>query len=98
MAGTVRGGKKAAETNKKFHGDDFYKKIGAIGGRNGHTGGFAYSKAHGLTTHIEAGRKGGKISRKPKQNILDKGFGVLLPPFQKNLLRRQGSKANEDRR
>ena len=41
MAGTREGGKKAAETNKKLHGANFYAEIGRKGGRNGHTGGFA---------------------------------------------------------
>lgn len=41
MAGTKAGGKKAAKTNKERHGKDFFKRIGAKGGRNGHTGGFA---------------------------------------------------------
>lgn len=41
MAGTTEGGRKAAATNYKLHGADFYAKIGAKGGRNGHTGGFA---------------------------------------------------------
>lgn len=41
MAGTKAGGAKAAKTNKERHGDDFYAQIGAKGGRNGHTGGFA---------------------------------------------------------
>lgn len=40
MAGTLDGGKQAAKTNKKRHGADFYKRIGAIGGKNGTTGGF----------------------------------------------------------
>ena len=33
---------KAAAANKRKHGPDFYAKIGAKGGANGHTGGFAY--------------------------------------------------------
>lgn len=40
MAGTKEGGASAATTNKAKYGPDFYKKIGAIGGKNGHTGGF----------------------------------------------------------
>lgn len=40
MAGTKIGGSRASKTNKERHGADFYKKIGAIGGKNGTTGGF----------------------------------------------------------
>lgn len=60
MAGTLEGGRKAAATNTKLYGKDFYKKIGAIGGRNGHTGGFA---ANPELAKI-AGAKGGKISKR----------------------------------
>ena len=60
MTGTKAGGKKAAKTNIAVHGKDFYKVIGAKGGRNGHTGGFASS--HELA--VRAGRIGGlKSSR-----------------------------------
>lgn len=45
MAGTVAGGRKARDTNRKEHGDDFYKRIGKIGGQKGrgpgYQGGFA---------------------------------------------------------
>lgn len=41
---------------------DFYKRIGAIGGRNGTTGGFA---ANPELARI-AGAKGGRISRRGK--------------------------------
>jgi general stress protein YciG len=64
MAGTQEGGKRAAETNIKKYGEDFYKKIGSKGGANGRTGGFYYSKVNGLDLHIEAGRKGGTISKR----------------------------------
>lgn len=60
MAGTKEGGKKAAITNKMKYGDDFYAKMGAKGGRNGHTGGFA---ANPQLAKI-AGQKGGKISKR----------------------------------
>lgn len=60
MAGTVIGGKKAAKTNKKKHGDNFYAEIGRKGGKNGHTGGFAANPQLAK----EAGRKGGKISKR----------------------------------
>ncbi len=60
MAGTKAGGLKAAATNKAKHGKEFYSQIGRIGGRNGHTGGFA---ANPELARI-AGAKGGKISRR----------------------------------
>lgn len=60
MAGTKEGAIKAAATNKARHGNDFYKEIGAMGGRNGHTGGFAANPALARI----AGAKGGRISRR----------------------------------
>ena len=62
MAGTKAGGRKAALTNKNRYGSDFYAKIGAKGGRNGNTGGFA---ANPELAKI-AGAKGGRISRRGK--------------------------------
>lgn len=41
MSGTREGGLKGRETIYKKHGKDFFKKIGAKGGRAGNTGGFA---------------------------------------------------------
>ena len=60
MSGTKIGGLKARDVNIKRHGKDFYKRIGAIGGRNGHTGGFA---ANPELARL-AGAKGGKKSRR----------------------------------
>ena len=60
MAGTKAGGIKAARTNKKKYGRKFYAEIGAKGGRNGHTGGFA---ANPELAKI-AGAKGGKKSKR----------------------------------
>lgn len=60
MAGTKAGAIKASETNRKRHGEDFYKRIGAMGGRNGHTGGFAANPELAKL----AGAKGGKISKR----------------------------------
>lgn len=62
MAGTIPGGKKAAATNKAKHGSDFYARIGAKGGRNGRTGGFAANRDLARI----AGAKGGRISRRRK--------------------------------
>lgn len=63
MSGTVQGGKNAAETNYKRYGDDFYKRIGAIGGKKGKTGGFFANRELARI----AGAKGGRISRRPKR-------------------------------
>lgn len=60
MAGTLAGGKKAAKTNISKYGEDFYARIGAKGGRNGHTGGFAANPALARV----AGAKGGRKSRR----------------------------------
>ncbi|HSW81804.1 MAG TPA: KGG domain-containing protein [Candidatus Saccharimonas sp.] len=62
MPGTVEGGKLAAKQNQLRHGKDFYARIGAMGGRKGHTGGFAANRDLARA----AGRKGGLISRRGK--------------------------------
>jgi general stress protein YciG len=70
MPGTLDGGKKSAMTNKRKYGEDFFIRLGAMGGRAGHTGGFFANRELAR----EAGRKGGKISRKQgphKKNVID---------------------------
>lgn len=63
MAGTKAGGKAAAATNKAKHGPDFYARIGAMGGKKGHTGGFFANRELARL----AGAKGGRISRRSKK-------------------------------
>lgn len=60
MPGTKSGGLKASITNKAKYGNDFYKIIGAEGGRNGRTGGFHNNPELARI----AGAKGGRISRR----------------------------------
>lgn len=60
MVGTKAGGLKAAATNRKKYGLEFYREIGRKGGRLGHTGGFAANR----TLARLAGAKGGKISKR----------------------------------
>lgn len=60
MAGTREGGLKAAATNKAKYGKNFYARIGAEGGRKGHTGGFAADKELAR----RAGAIGGRISKR----------------------------------
>lgn len=64
MAGTKIGGQAAAITNRKIHGEDFYRRIGAKGGRAGRTGGFFANRELARI----AGAKGGRISRRPKKS------------------------------
>ena len=66
MAGTRKGGLKAAARNLAKD-PLFYAKIGAIGGRNGKTGGFA---ANPELARI-AGAKGGRISRRGNAEKID---------------------------
>lgn len=71
MAGTKLGGKKAAITNMRKYGKDFYAAIGSRGGKNGRTGGFASELvgADGLTGRERAsavGTVGGKKSRRSR--------------------------------
>lgn len=71
MPGTKEGGAKAAATNKAKYGEEFYAKIGQIGGKNGTTGGFAsnFVGKDGLTGRQRArvvGAKGGRISVRGK--------------------------------
>ena len=65
MAGTKAGGKLAAATNKAKYGAEFYAKIGAKGGKNGRTGGFAANRDLARL----AGAKGGRISRRTKKTV-----------------------------
>lgn len=59
MAGTKEGGRKAAAKNLAAD-PNFYRRIGAIGGRNGNTGGFAANRELARI----AGAKGGRISKR----------------------------------
>ena len=64
MAGTKEGGKKASITIKEIHGEDFYKRIGSKGGKSGDPSKRGFASNPELAR--EAGRKGGKKSRRGK--------------------------------
>jgi len=61
MSATKEGGVKAAVTNKQKYGEDFYKKIGTLGGKKSRGGGFAAATPEQVR---EWGRKGGRKSRR----------------------------------
>lgn len=65
MPGTKAGGLKARQSNYERHGNDFYKRIGAKGGRNGHDGGFRANPA----LAVVAGAKGGSISKRKSKYV-----------------------------
>ncbi len=65
MPGNAIGGHRAAETNKKRYGKDFYARIGKKGGELGTTGGFAAGE-EGRARARKYGAIGGRISRRRK--------------------------------
>ena len=71
MAGTKAGGLKAAATNKAKYGDDFYNVQGAIGGRNGNTGGFAANPTLARIAGAKGGRRSRRMTKYTDQQIID---------------------------
>ena len=65
MPGTREGAKRAAQTNKERHGDDFYQRIGKLSNASWEKNG---RKPRGLAANPElariAGRKGGLKSKR----------------------------------
>lgn len=86
MAGNKIGGMKARETNKRKYGENFYKNIGAEGGKKGRTGGFHVNRELAKV----AGAKGGRISRRgpAKPKIVQPGVTVEAAPQKQGLLQK----------
>ena len=75
ISGTKAGAAKAAATNRERHGDDFYVRIGRMGGHNGKTGGFASEKIgkdglSGRDRAVLAGSIGGRKSKRGPKKAL----------------------------
>lgn len=66
MAGTREGGLKAAQSNKRLYGANFYNVIGGTGGRKSKGGGFAWMKENDPDRLKEIGHRGGSNSKRPK--------------------------------
>lgn len=72
MSGNKIGGQRAAVTNREKYGDDYYKVVGAIGGRvTGVRKGFAIDDRNWLDKLLRkpsraqrGGALGGKVSRR----------------------------------
>lgn len=75
MAGTKAGAKKAAETNMRRYGNDFYRVIGKKGGENGNTGGFQADPERAKL----CGRIGGSMSRRYAKTLATVKYKVMSP-------------------
>lgn len=75
MAGTKAGAKKAAATNMRLHGKDFYRVIGKKGGENGNTGGFQADPERAKL----CGRIGGSMSRRNDKKLAIVKYKVMSP-------------------
>lgn len=64
MAGTKEGGRNTAKTITERYGEDYYSRIGAVGGKKSKTGGFFANRELARI----AGAKGGRKSRRKKKN------------------------------
>lgn len=85
MAGTKEGGRKAAATNKEKHGDDFYKKIGKMGGAKSHPETRPFALNPDLARR--AGRNGGAKSRRgPAKHPRTKKTVEEAPAKKKGIL------------
>ena len=92
MAGTVEGGRKAAATNRKKYGKEFYANIGRKGGRNGHTGGFA---ANPELAKI-AGAIGGRKSKRGPAKRGGKVINASYTDDQLSRIRQQLAEADDE--
>lgn len=69
MGGTRLGGLRAAESNIKKYGEDFYKQIGRKGGLKNSKDGVVKGFAVNRELASIAGAKGGRISRRGKKVV-----------------------------
>lgn len=63
MSGTKAGGQKASQTNKEKYGSDFYRNIGARGGRAKVPKGFALNKELASRVGAIGGRNSKRITK-----------------------------------
>lgn len=68
MSGTRLGGQRTRDTNYKLYGRDYYRKLGAMGGKKGHTGGFYANRE--LASRV--GAVGGRISRRGENKLSER--------------------------
>lgn len=78
MSGTVEGGKKASRTNRLLHGEDFYSRIGSMGGKWEGLKGFALNPELAKS----AGRKGGIKSKRGPAKPKDYNITHTSPRYK----------------
>lgn len=78
MSGTAEGGAKAQATNKKKFGEDYYAKIGALGGTRSRTGGFYVNRELAREVGAKGGQKGrrGPTRKLPKVEVKPEDLGL----------------------
>lgn len=93
MSGTTTGGRGAATTNRDRYGEDFYNRIGQLGGQKSRTGGF-YARRDIASA---AGRIGGMKGRrhpaadnKRYKKLLSEAYDHLLAIQQAAQQAREG--------
>lgn len=64
MAQSKLGGLKAAKTNKRKYGRNYYRRIGKLGGKKGTTGGFHYMMINNRDRLKEISSAGGSVQRR----------------------------------
>jgi hypothetical protein len=67
LSGTLTGGKKAAENNKRKYGRDFYAKIGSKGGKASTTGGFYANRELASIAGAKGGKRGHRTADTPDE-------------------------------
>lgn len=82
MSGTRSGGIKTAKTNKKIYGKNFYKEIGAKGGKATGLKGFALNRELAR----KAGAKGGAKSVRSDSYITAKRVLKILELHEKGMM------------
>lgn len=65
MAQTKAGAAKATKTMYEKYGENFFRRVGKIGGQNGHTGGLYNNPERAK----QLGSKGGSVSKRGKTFI-----------------------------
>lgn len=83
MSGTKAGGRRAAATNKRIYGKDFYALIGKEGGKRGHTGGF-------FANRELASRAGAIGGRKSKRRPTGSGVQAAVKKVGSSPVKRTG--------